>query len=70
MDCGPAPVPENGNVFTLYGTLKGSEADYTCNSNYTFTEGSSMERICQSSGKWSDETIECGECDERNISFE
>ena len=53
---------ENGNVATQKGTLVGSKVTYSCNSNYTFTIDSSMERTCKSSGSWSDETIECGEC--------
>ena len=59
----------NGNVATQSGTLVESKAIYACNSKYAFTVDSSMEHTCQLSGKWSDETIECGEGGERNVSF-
>ena len=56
----------NGTVTTQNGTIVGSKATYDCNSNYRFTLNSSMERICQSSRKWSEETIECAEEEKRS----
>ena len=40
---------------------------YTCNSDYVFTLDSSKERICQPSGDWSDEKIQCGEDGKRIV---
>ena len=59
---------DNGNVATQNGAVVGSKAIYACNSNYVFTVNSSMERICQSFGNWSDEIIECGK-DGKNLSL-
>ena len=70
LDCGTAPVLLNGNVTTQSGTLLGSKAIYTCNSKFAFTLDSSMERTCKSSGEWSTEIIECGECGKRSVSFQ
>ena len=64
MGCGPPPVLTDGSVTTQNGTVIGSIATYDCNSKYAFTVDSSKERICKSSGNWSDEIIECGECGE------
>ena len=69
LDCGPAPVLDNGKVTTPNGTLVGSKATYSCNSNSAFTVSSSKERICQSSENWSDEKIECGEGGKKCVSF-
>ena len=60
---------ENGNVTTQSATVVRSKVTYSCNSNYTFTIDSSMERTCKSSGSWSDETIECGECEKKKCLF-
>ena len=71
IDCGPAPVLDNGNVTTTQnGTLFGSTAIYSCNSKYAFTVNTSKERTCKSSGEWSNEIIECGECGKRSVSFQ
>ena len=70
LDCGTAPIPLNGNVTTQSGTRPGSKAIYTCNSKYAFTVDSSKELTCKSSGEWSYEIIECGECGKRNVSFQ
>ena len=59
----------NGNITTQNGTLVGSKVTYTCNFQYTFTVYSSMERTCKSSGKWSNDRIECGEFGKRNPYF-
>ena len=45
----------------------GSKATYMCNSGYTFAESSDMERICQASGKWSNENILCGNYNNNGI---
>ena len=60
---------ENGKVSIPNGTVIGSKAIYSCNSNSAFTIRSSKERICQSSENWSDEKIECGEGGKRCASF-
>ena len=70
LDCGLAPVLENGNVATQNGTLVGSKVTYTCNSNYVFTLDSSKERTCQPSGDWSDEEIQCGEGGKGNVNIQ
>ena len=67
LDCGPPPVLVNGNVATQNGTLVGSKATYTCNFKYAFIVDSSMKRTCNSSGKWSNERIECGEFGKRSV---
>ena len=59
----------NGNVATQNGTSVGSKATYTCNFKYAFTVNSSMKRTCKSSGKWSNERIECGEFVKRSAYF-
>ena len=59
LDCGPPPVLANGSVATQNGTVVGSKSTYTCSSKYAFTVNSSIERACQSSGEWSNETMEC-----------
>ena len=71
IDCGPAPVLDNGNVTTTQnGTLEGFTVIYFCNSKYAFTVDSSKKRTCKSSGEWSTEIIECGECGKRSVSFQ
>ena len=67
MDCGPPPVLVNGSVTTQNGSEDGSIATYDCNFKHAFTVESSKERICKSSGNWSDEIIECGECGKRIV---
>ena len=69
LDCGPPPVLVNGNVATQNGTLFGSKATYICNFKYAFIVDSSMKRTCKSSGKWSNERIECGAFVKRSAYF-
>ena len=61
IDCGVPPLLRNGSVTTENGTVFGSKATYMCNYGYEFSENSNMERICQVSGNWSNEIIQCGD---------
>ena len=60
----------NGKIVNQKGTVVGSKVTYTCNSGYVFTLDSSKERTCQPSGNWSDEKINCGKGEKRNVNKE
>ena len=50
IDCGKLPAPGNGKVM-VYGTTKGSLAEYSCTPGYDLT--GDRERVCQANGQWS-----------------
>ena len=61
MDCGNLPDVANGQVqYTNKSTHLGSEAVYTCQSNYRL-EGSTKVRTCAPEGKWSGVAPQCRE---------
>ncbi|XP_064397056.1 sushi, von Willebrand factor type A, EGF and pentraxin domain-containing protein 1-like isoform X3 [Halichondria panicea] len=61
VDCGSLSNPTNGMV-SLDSTLRGSEAAYSCQENYTLV-GVAL-RVCMDNGEWSEEEPLCEDTDE------
>ena len=57
VDCGPLPAPAGGAVDLTNGTTFGSVAMYSCNVGHCLK--GNVNRICLSSGQWSDNEPVC-----------
>ena len=61
VNCGNPPRPTNGSISSLNGTVRGSVANYECDTGYKLVGNSSI--VCQDDGEWSTPPVCLGMCE-------